>query len=60
MRVEIIRCLQDNYSYLLINDIKNIACIVDPSEAAPIIKYIESNNIKLKYVYRFLLSAQRI
>ena len=50
MRVEIIRCLQDNYSYLLINNIKNIACVVDPSEAAPIIKYIESNNIKLKYV----------
>ena len=46
MRIEIIKCLQDNYSYLLIDDNKNIGCVVDPGEAAPIIKYVESNNIE--------------
>ena len=50
MRVEIIKCLQDNYSYLLIDDSKSIGCVVDPGEAAPIIKYVESNNIELKYI----------
>ena len=50
MRIEIIKCLQDNYSYLLIDDTKNIGCVVDPGEAAPIIKYVESNNIDLKYI----------
>ena len=50
MRIEIIKCLQDNYSYLLIDDTKSIGCVVDPGEAAPIIKYVESNNIKLKYI----------
>ena len=50
MRIEIIKCLQDNYSYLLIDDNKNIGCVVDPGEAAPIIKYVESNNIELKYI----------
>ena len=49
MRIEIIKCLQDNYSYLLIDDTKNIGCVVDPGEAAPVIKYVESNNICLLY-----------
>ena len=50
MRIEIIKCLQDNYSYLLIDDTKNIGCVVDPGDAAPIIKNVESNNIELKYI----------
>ena len=31
MKVEIISCLQDNYSYLIIDENTNIACVVDPS-----------------------------
>ena len=50
MRIEIIKCLRDNYSYLLIDETKNIGCVVDPGEAAPVIKYVESNNIDLKYI----------
>ena len=50
MRIEIIKCLQDNYSYLLIDDTKKIGCVVDPGEAAPIIEYVERNNIELKYI----------
>ena len=50
MRVKIIKCLQDNYSYLLIDDTKSIGCVVDPSEAAPVINYVENNNIELKYI----------
>ena len=50
MKVEIIKCLQDNYSYILINEKSNYACVIDPSESKPIINYIEKNNIKLKFI----------
>ena len=50
MRVEIIPCLQDNYSYLIIDDKNNSACVVDPSEASPIINFLENKNINLKYI----------
>ena len=50
MRVEIIPCLQDNYSYLVIDDTNNNACIIDPSESGPIIDFIEKNKINLKYI----------
>ena len=50
MKIQIIRCLQDNYSYLIIDEENNIACVVDPSEADPIIKYLENTQIKLKFI----------
>ena len=48
MKVEIIKCLQDNYSYLLINETNQNACVVDPSESRPIIDLIEKKNINQK------------
>ena len=42
--------MQDNYSYLIIDENKNDACVVDPSEAKPIINFIEKENINLKYI----------
>jgi hydroxyacylglutathione hydrolase len=50
MKIQIIPCLQDNYSYLIIDIKNNIACVVDPSESGPIIKYLEDNKIKLKFI----------
>ena len=50
MKIEIIKCLQDNYSYLLIDEENNHSCVIDPSESKPIINYIENNNIKLKFI----------
>ena len=50
MKIEIIKCLQDNYSYLIIDEIKNSACVVDPSESKPIIDFIENSNINLEYI----------
>ena len=32
MKVEIIRCLSDNYSYLIFDKDSNIVSIVDPAE----------------------------
>ncbi len=50
MKIEIIKCLQDNYSYLIIDEKNKNACVVDPSEAKPIINFIKKNQINLKYI----------
>jgi hydroxyacylglutathione hydrolase len=50
MKIEIIPCLQDNFSYLIIDEKKNIACVIDPSEADPIIKYLDKKKINLKFI----------
>ena len=59
MRIEIIPCLQDNYSYLIIDESNNFACVVDPSESEPIINFLENKNIKLKYIYLCVPSMRR-
>ena len=50
MEVEIISCLKDNYSYLVIDKGNNSACIVDPSESDPIIEIIEKKKVNLKFI----------
>ena len=50
MNVEIIKCLKDNYSYLVIDEKNQSACVIDPSEAKPIINFIEENKIHLKFI----------
>ena len=50
IEIEIVPCLQDNYSYVIIDKSKNNACVIDPSEAQPIINFIEKENINLKYI----------
>ena len=46
MKIEIIKCLQDNYSYLVIDESNNSACVIDPSESKPLIKFIEKKRYK--------------
>ena len=50
MKIQIIKCLQDNYSYAIIDENSQSACIVDPSESEPIIDFIDNNKIDLKYI----------
>ena len=50
MKIEIIKCLQDNFSYLIIDEKTQIACVVDPSEAKPIINFLNKKKINLKYI----------
>ncbi len=50
MKVEIIKCLQDNYSYLIINEINNNVCVIDPSEASTIIDFVEKKKLKLSFI----------
>ena len=46
MIVEIIKCLKDNFSYLLINEKNKNACVIDPSESKPIIDFVEIKSDK--------------
>ena len=50
MKVEIIKCLKDNYSYIIIDQTNQNACVVDPSEASPIINFVENNKVNIKYI----------
>ena len=50
MKIEIIRCLQDNYSYVIIDEKTQMACVVDPGEAKPVINFLERKKINLKYI----------
>ena len=50
MKIEIIPCLKDNYSYLIIDEKNKNACIVDPSEAHPIINYLDKKKIQLTFI----------
>ena len=50
MNIEIIPCLNDNYSYLIHDQISNTVAIVDPSEFIPCEKIINKNYKKLDYI----------
>ena len=50
MKIEIIKCLQDNYAYIVIDETSGLSLVVDPSESKPIIDYIEKNNLNLKFI----------
>ena len=50
MKIKIIPCLQDNYCYIIIDEEKKIACVIDPSESTPVIDYLEKNKIDLKFI----------
>ena len=50
MKIEIIKCLQDNYSYLIIDNENQTACVVDPGESTPIINYLDKSKINLKFI----------
>ena len=49
MNVEIIKCLKDNYSYLITDSDRN-SIVIDPSESDPIIKIIEKKKLNLKFI----------
>ncbi|MDC0433380.1 hydroxyacylglutathione hydrolase [Pelagibacteraceae bacterium] len=50
MKIEIIPCLNDNYSYLIHDEISNTVAIVDPSEFMPCDKIISKNYQKLDFI----------
>ena len=50
MKVIIVKCLTDNYSFIIYNENTLIAAVIDPSEADPIVKEVKKKNLKLKFI----------
>ena len=50
MKIKIIPCLLDNYSYLIHDEQSNTVAIVDPSEFEPCDKIIEKKFKKLDFI----------
>ena len=50
MKIKIISCLNDNYSYLIHDDISKKNAIIDPSECAPCDKAISESYKKLDFI----------
>ena len=50
MNVQIIKCLEDNYSYLIIDKNSKTCSAVDPASPGEIIPYIEKKKLNLKNI----------
>jgi len=50
MKVIPVRCLIDNYAYIIKDDSSKLIGVVDPSEAKPISIFLEKQNLKLNYI----------
>ena len=50
MQITPIPCLKDNYAYIIYEPKSKIVGVIDPSEATPIIKFLEKKKLKLNYI----------
>lgn len=50
LTIDPISLLSDNYAYLLVDKQRDLTAIVDPSEAAPVIRLLESRGKGLDYI----------
>tara|TARA_B100000029_G_C17538798_1_gene945893 strand:- start:71 stop:832 length:762 start_codon:yes stop_codon:yes gene_type:complete len=50
MLITPIPCLDDNYAYIIFDQISKNVGVVDPSEADPIISFLKENNLNLNYI----------
>ena len=49
MRIQTIRCLKDNFCYLVIDEKNLNAIVIDPGESGPVEKEIKSQKLKFNY-----------
>ena len=50
MQVIPIHCLSDNYAYIIDDKVSKTVGVVDPSEAKPIISFLNKKKLKLNYI----------
>ena len=50
MQITPIPCLTDNYAYIVNDYNSKTVGVVDPSEALPIVAFLEKKNLKLDYI----------
>ena len=52
MQVTPIPCLTDNYAYIINDNNSKIVGVVDPSEASPIISFLNKKKFKTKLYFK--------
>ena len=50
LKIDIIPCLQDNYSYIIQDSNTNTVGVIDPSEFKPIDDFIKKKNNKIDFI----------
>ena len=50
MQIIPIPCLNDNYAYIINNVNDKMVGVIDPSEASPIISFLNKKKLKLNYI----------
>ncbi|KAJ3681400.1 hypothetical protein LUZ60_015889 [Juncus effusus] len=50
LQIELVPCLQDNYAYILHDADTGTVGVVDPSEAEPVINFLQRKNQNLNYI----------
>ncbi len=50
MKVITVKCLDDNFSYIVLDEKNNNACVIDPGESKPIIDKVKKEKINLRYI----------
>ena len=50
LNINIIPCLQDNYSYIIQNSDTNTVGVIDPSEFKPVDNFIQNNFYKYQSI----------
>ena len=50
MQITPIQCLTNNYAYIINDSFSKIVAVVDPSEASPIISFLDKKKLKLNYI----------
>ena len=50
MQITPVSCLTDNYAYIIRDYSSKTVGVVDPSEALPVISFLEKENIRLNYI----------
>ena len=50
LKVNLVKCLSDNYSYIIFNPNSKKSIVVDPAESEPVAKELEKLNLELEYI----------
>ena len=50
LNIDIVTCLEDNYSFIIHNTETNTVAVIDPSEFEPINNFIEKKFKKIDYI----------
>ncbi|APJ04964.1 hydroxyacylglutathione hydrolase [Silvanigrella aquatica] len=51
MEIRMLPVLNDNYIFILIDELKQEAAVVDPALAEPVLKFLKSNKLKLTKIF---------